>query len=95
MPNFNVASYSVDKLLIDCDCIPSRGSRGGGGGGAKLHNNPLAYFHAIVWSRSCIKYGTQCGETSTTLAETQSFVSSFGVQSNCVFVIKMSLFPAQ
>ena len=44
-----------------------------------------------------INYGTQCGETSTTLAETQSSVSSVGVQSkgfHIVFlVIKMSLFP--
>ena len=47
-------------------------------------------------SRSFIKYGTQCGEISTTLAETQSSVSSVGVQSKGSFivflVIKMS-FP--
>ena len=84
----------------------------------KLHSticvHSLAYFHAIVWSRSlvlyrsrslvlyliwsCIKYGTQCGETSTTLAGKQSSVSSFCVQikgSFIVFlVIKVSLFPA-
>ena len=49
-------------------------------------------------SRSFIKYGTQCGEISTTLAETQSSVFSVGVQSKGSFivflVIKMSLFPA-
>ena len=48
--------------------------------------------------RSCIKYGTQCGETSTILAEMRSSVSSVGVQSKGSFivflVIKMSLFPA-
>ena len=76
----------------------------------KLHSifcvHSLAYFHAIVWSlslvlyrsRSCIKNGRQCGETSTTLAESQSFVSSVGVQSIGSFivllVVKMSLFPA-
>ena len=36
---------------------------------------PLHIF-MLIGSRSCIKYGTQCGETSTTLAETQSSVSS-------------------
>ena len=73
----------------------------------KLHSiicvHSLAYFHAIVWSRSYrsrsfMKYGTQCGETSTTLAETQSSVSSVGLQSKGSFVvflvIKISLFPA-
>ena len=52
-------------------------------------------WFCIGRSRSC---GTQCGETSTTLAETQSSVSSVGVQSKGSFivflVIKMSLFPA-
>ena len=55
----------------------------------------LAYFHANVWSRSlvlyrsrsCIKYGRQCGETSTTLAEMQSSVSSVGVQSKGSFIV--------
>ena len=50
----------------------------------------------VYRSRSCIKNGTQCGETSTTLAESQSFVSSVGVQSKGSFivllVVKMSYF---
>ena len=37
--------------------------------------------------RSCIKYGRQCGETSTTLAEMQSSVSSVGVQSKGSFIL--------
>ena len=46
-----------------------------------------------------VRYGEKkSGETSTTLAETQSSVSSVGVQSKGSFivflVIKMSLFPA-
>ena len=59
-----------------------------------------AYLVAIAGFVSCIKYGIrmQSGETSTTLAETQSSVSSVGVQSKGSFivfrVIKMLLFPA-
>ena len=34
-----------------------------------------------------IKYGRQCGETSTTLAEMQSSVSSVGVQSKGSFIV--------
>ena len=55
--------------------------------------------HSSVWSRSLVLYRSRvCGETSTTLAETQSSVSSVGVQCKGSFilflVIKMSLFPA-
>ena len=51
---------------------------------------------AITGFVSCIKYGTQCGETSTTytLAETQSSVSSVGVQSkgsSIVFLVIIML----
>ena len=35
------ASYSVDKLLIDCDCIPSRES--GGGATTKLVEPEIIY----------------------------------------------------
>ena len=74
----------------------------------KLHSiicvHSLAYFHASVWSRSlvlywlhsCMKYGTQCGETRTTLAEMQSSVSSVGVQSKGIFIMfpVIQMFPA-
>ena len=52
-------------------------------------------FAGFYRSRSC---GTQCGGTSTTLAETLNYVSSVGVQSKGSFivflVIKMSFLPA-
>ena len=56
------------------------------------------YLVAIAGFVSVALVYTQCGETSTTLAETQSSVSSVGVKSKGSFIvfleIKMSLFPA-
>ena len=65
------------------------------------HLCTLTAYVILVFGRDrsfCIGRARACGETSTTLAETQSSVSSVGVQCKGSFilflVIKMLLFPA-